>query len=61
MPKVNFRITDKDDVSPVCPYCQRWLDELYARKTGVGSFQGKNVVYFCPHCCKVLGVGDRTS
>ncbi|MHC4521096.1 MAG: hypothetical protein ACYTAS_21085 [Planctomycetota bacterium] len=61
MTKVDFRITDKDDVAPVCPHCDRWLDEIFARQTSLGETGGKNAVYFCPHCLKVLGVGDRTS
>jgi len=34
------------------------LTEVYTRAKGVPLIQGTNVVYFCPHCQKVLGFGQ---
>ena len=50
------RPTSQDAAS--CPHCGAELSEVYAREKGVPFVQGCNVVYFCPHCRKVLGFGQ---
>jgi len=58
MSKVDFKLTTREDISPICPFCEKWLDEVYVKSKGLGLLQGKNVVYFCPFCSKVLGFGQ---
>ena len=58
MSKVDFNLTTREDISPICPFCEKWLDEVYVKSKGLGLLQGKNVVYFCPFCSKVLGFGQ---
>ena len=53
-----FTIVKRDDLSPICPHCENELTEVYTRAKGVPLIQGTNVVYFCPHCRKVLGFGQ---
>ena len=53
-----LRITKRNDLTPVCPYCNKDLDEVYSKTKGSGFVEGKNVLYFCPHCMKVLGFGQ---
>lgn len=53
-----FAIVKREDLSPVCPHCGEELTEVYTRAKGVPFVQGTNVVYFCPHCRKVLGFGQ---
>lgn len=53
-----FQIVKREDLSPLCPHCEKELTEVYTRAKGVPFVQGTNVVYFCPHCSKVLGFGQ---
>ena len=53
-----FTLVKREDLSPVCPHCGEELIEVYTRARGVPFVQGTNVVYFCPHCLKVLGFGQ---
>lgn len=53
-----FKIVKREDLSPVCPHCGEELTEVHTRAKGVPLIQGTNVVYFCPHCRKVLGFGQ---
>jgi uncharacterized protein with PIN domain len=53
-----FTIVKRDDLAPICPHCENELTEVYTRAKGVPFIQGTNVVYFCPHCQKVLGIGQ---
>lgn len=48
----------REDLAPVCPHCEQELTEIYTRTRGVALIQGANVIYFCPHCQKVLGFGQ---
>ena len=52
-----FAIVKREDLTPVCPHCEKQLNEVYAKAQGVPFIQGTNVVYFCPQCRKVLGFG----
>lgn len=58
MAKTELRFTQRDDIAPICPFCQKWLDEVYVKTKGLGWLEGKNVLYFCPFCSKVLGFGQ---
>ncbi len=50
----------RDDLVPVCPYCEAELPEIYLRKPRRGPFgMGRGFVFFCPHCRKVLGLGTQ--
>jgi uncharacterized protein with PIN domain len=50
-------IVKREDLAPLCPHCENELHEVYAKSKGVPLIQGTNVLYFCPHCRKVLGIG----
>jgi uncharacterized protein with PIN domain len=50
-----FTVVKREDLSPVCPHCEREITEVYSRRKGVALIQGQEVVYFCPHCRKILG------
>lgn len=52
-----FQTVKRDDLSPLCPHCGIELTEVYTRAKGVALAQGQNIVFFCPHCRKVLGFG----
>lgn len=52
-----FTIVNREDLSPVCPHCGEELTEVYTKVKGIAFLQGTNVIYFCPHCKKVLGFG----
>ncbi len=47
----------RDDVIPVCPYCQADLGVVWYREL-TGTL-GRRYIYFCPSCRKVLGVSHR--
>jgi uncharacterized protein with PIN domain len=53
-----FAVVKREDLLPLCPHCNRELPEVYSRTKGVPLLQGQHVVYFCPHCRKVLGFGQ---
>lgn len=44
------------DYDPICPHCEKKLDEIHRR-----TLQAVNAEYLfvCPKCRKVLGVGVR--
>ena len=50
-----FVIVDRKDLAPVCPHCEKDLREVYRQSRGAGLIVGRNCVFFCPHCRKVLG------
>lgn len=58
MPERPFNIVKRDDLVPLCPHCEQELTEVYVRTKGIGYIEGRNVVFFCPHCSKVLGFGQ---
>ena len=53
-----LKIVKRNDLSPICCHCDKHLTEVYSRAKGLGFIEGRNVVYFCPHCKKVLGFGQ---
>jgi uncharacterized protein with PIN domain len=52
-----FTVVKREDLVPRCPHCDQELAEVYSRARGVPLIQGQHVVFFCPHCRKVLGFG----
>lgn len=54
----SVNIVAKEDITPICPYCEKELDTIYYKSKGVSIIVGKNCLYFCPHCHKVLGMGQ---
>ncbi len=52
-----IHVEERDDVSPICPYCEKKLHTVYTKR--IESFFGKRYMFFCPHCNKVLGVTHR--
>lgn len=51
------KIREDKEFRPQCPYCDRTIEELVAVKHG--SIKA-HYVYACPHCKKVLGVGQNS-
>ena len=58
MPDIELKITKRDDILPRCPHCASDLKEIYSHSKGIGWIAAANTVYFCPHCRKVLGIGQ---
>ncbi|MCX6826458.1 MAG: hypothetical protein NTV06_04200 [candidate division Zixibacteria bacterium] len=54
---MTIKITKMEDRLPVCPYCEKELNEIYFRAKGLGYIEAQHDVYFCPHCRKILGIG----
>jgi hypothetical protein len=54
-----FTVVYRDDLTAVCPYCEHEITEVYARKRGFPLGEGRTVMFFCPHCRKVLGFGKE--
>ena len=52
-----IEITERDDVTPVCPHCEHDLKHLHFQQVR-GTF-GRRYLYFCSNCRKVLGVSHR--
>jgi hypothetical protein len=50
-----FNVIKRNDLTPLCCHCSKELAEVYAKTKGPGFVVGKDVMYFCPHCRKVLG------
>lgn len=53
-----LKVKTRNDLTPLCAHCGKELDEVYSKTKGSGFVEGKNVMYFCPHCMKVLGFGQ---
>jgi hypothetical protein len=43
----------KEDITPVCPHCEKELEKLIEVSRG---FFSVNRVYCCPHCHKIVGM-----
>ncbi len=50
-----WAIVDRPDLAPICPFCGAELTEVYRHGVGFPLGEGRTLVYFCPHCRKVLG------
>jgi hypothetical protein len=57
MTTARIRIREDFPAAPICPHCGKEINELAARR--VESILGVRFLYFCTHCCKVLGVSHR--
>ncbi len=44
---------EKEEIVPVCPYCEAALQKLIEVKRGWFSV---NKVFCCPHCHKIIGI-----
>jgi uncharacterized protein with PIN domain len=53
--EVPFAMVDRMDLAPLCPHCEAELTEVYRKGKGFPLGEGRTLVYFCPHCRKVLG------
>ena len=58
MNQMPFNVVKRDDLVPLCSHCGAELPEVYVRTKGTGFIEGCNVIYFCPQCRKVLGLGQ---
>jgi predicted RNA-binding Zn-ribbon protein involved in translation (DUF1610 family) len=56
--KIPFNLVDREDLFPLCPHCGKELTEIHRKSKGSGLIVGRNSVFFCPHCKKVLGFGQ---
>ena len=54
----DIQVFERDDFYPVCPYCDREINSLIARKLSA-SVLTRRMVYCCPQCRKVLGISHR--
>jgi len=52
-----MELKSKQEVTPICPHCNQAINELWHRE--IRGFLGRRYIYFCPHCCKILGVSHR--
>ena len=50
-----LNVVKRNDLTPLCCHCSKELTEVYSKTEGTGFIVGKDVMYFCPHCLKVLG------
>ena len=53
-----FTLTKREDISPKCPHCEEELGEIFYQEKGFPIYEGKNVMYFCQSCLKVLGFAE---
>jgi len=49
-----MKLERTDNLEPKCPQCKRELDTILYREHGM---MVRHLVYMCPHCQSVLGVG----
>lgn len=59
MSDLPWTIVKRDDLRPICPHCESDLPEVYSRVQGTAFVTGRSLVFFCPHCRKVLGFGQE--
>ena len=58
MAETKIRVTEREDLTPLCPFCNAELNEVYLKSKGLGWLEGRNAICFCPNCKKVLGFGQ---
>lgn len=58
MPEIKMSLTAREDLIPKCPFCSMEVTELYTKAKGFPLLMGKNIIYFCPHCLKILGIAQ---
>ena len=54
--KATPRVVTRDDLLPLCPHCSVELSEIVARAVESHPAGSSEVVYFCPHCRRLLGI-----
>jgi hypothetical protein len=52
-----LELEEKNDVDPLCPACSEKLKRVWYQE--LRGLIGKRYIYFCPHCRKVIGPGER--
>lgn len=55
MAEIPLNVSERNDLVPVCPFCEKELDQIFIKSKGFPIWVGKSMVCFCPHCRKVLG------
>ena len=53
------QVVRREDLTPVCPFCEAEVPEIYAQKSRGNFGMGRGFVFFCPHCRKVMGFGAQ--
>ena len=48
---------EASNVEPLCPHCERAINRILHKR--ISAFLGVRLLYFCPHCRKVLGISHR--
>ena len=44
---------------PLCPHCEKEIQEMVAKQCDKSWFKvTEKYIYYCPHCKKVLGIGQ---
>jgi len=55
MGKINYSPIRDEDKKPICPHCEKQIDEMrYFEQTGVVRMKVIRL-FVCPHCLKILG------
>lgn len=55
-----MKVKKAENVDPICPHCDKPLPEIWRKDaTPKGLSLEHRYVYFCPHCRKVLGIGQQ--
>ena len=55
-----MKVTDTKSIDPICPHCSKERTEVFRRSVDKKLMSLENAyVFFCPHCRKVLGVGQQ--
>lgn len=49
-----IKIINSNESIPICPYCEKQLTTIEKINKGILDL---SVIYLCPHCKKVLGIG----
>ncbi len=58
MSDTSLQVVKRNDIAPICPHCKNQINVMYYRSKGLGILVGRNVMYFCPHCHMILGIGQ---
>jgi hypothetical protein len=57
MAKIKYKPIKEDDKFPICPHCEKPIEEMrYFEQEGLVAMKVARL-FVCPHCMKVLGVG----
>lgn len=58
MSETKLTVTERNNLTPVCPFCDKELDQVFVKTKGMGMLIGKTAICFCPYCRKVLGFAE---